>query len=84
MIKKLFSWILSPYIKIRAMDAIGVDGVSRRKYFYVGLIWEVHKPGYWMLWYDCPIHHFSLLFLQIYWHTDIEANNKDENGKAEA
>ena len=79
MIKEFFSWLFGPYIKIRMKNAIGTDGVFRRKYFYIGLLWEFHTPGYWMLWYDAPIHNFSLGVITIYWHADIEVNSRETN-----
>ena len=67
-IKKVIKFIFCPYVKIRLSDAVGIDGVSRKCYFYLGVLWEFHWFGYWQLWYDGPIHHFSLGILQIYWH----------------
>lgn len=72
LIKSLFSWLLNPYLKIRIKDAVGLDKVSRKCFFWVGTLWEVHKPGYWMIWYDGPIHNFSLGIITIYWHSGVE------------
>jgi hypothetical protein len=68
----MVQWILRPYIKIRLRNAIGIDGISRPYYCYTGIVWEWHSFGYWQLWYDGPIHHFSLGFMQLYWDCRVD------------
>ena len=65
---KFLKWLIRPYIRIRLKDVTGLDGKTRKFYLWIGTLWELHWPGYWMMWYDGPIHHFSLGLLQIYWH----------------
>ena len=70
--KGVFCWLLNPYLKIRIKDAVGLDGVSRKCFFWIGTLWEFHRPGYYMIWYDGPIHNFSLVIITIYWHSGVE------------
>lgn len=69
---KILKWLVSPWLKIWLRDVVGTDGVTRRCCFWVGLLWELHMPGYWLMWYDGPIHNFSLGFLTVYWHRSFE------------
>jgi len=76
----LIEWIKRPYIKIRLKDVTGLDGVTRKCYYWFGIIWgtEYHTKhgeklfGYYELYYDGPIHNFGLGFCELFWHIGVE------------
>lgn len=70
---ELMEWLIKPHIKIRLKDAIGTDGVARPCHFYCGVLYEFQPCiGYWQEWYDGPIHHWSWIFVQWYWHVGVQ------------
>ncbi len=67
-IKCVLRNIFFPHIRLRFKDVKGMDGISRKQYYVLGILWEFHTPGYYEVWYDGPICHISLGLVSVYWH----------------
>ena len=80
-LKAVGKWLISPYVKIRLKNVIGTDDISRKQTWCVGVLWEIHKPGYYEIWYDGPICHISLGLVSIYWHDTYERIKEGEKNE---